>query len=102
MKKSLSLTPQKSERRGKKIAMPKMIIESPDREKNVYCKINVFVSKSLETHYNGRKYFLIVCPEDAAKKSLFAFLPSLKTVTGSYCQKWAKNSLSAKSGIFFT
>ena len=36
------------------------------------------------------------------KKSLLVFWPSPKNVTEPYCQKWAKNSILLKSGIFLT
>ena len=36
------------------------------------------------------------------KKSLFVFWPSPKDASGSYCQKWARNSQSGKICSFFT
>ena len=36
------------------------------------------------------------------KKSLLVFWPSPKNVTEPYCQKWAKNSILLKIGIFST
>ena len=83
-----SLTPKKTPKKGKNmISMPIVEIGGKNikREKGTFSKVNVFVSKAIESFHTSKKYFLIICPEDAKKKQLYSWRadylePTLKTI----------------------